>query len=101
MRKFRKSVDHSSSLDESATPPGLNSPHISRKSRGGSLTGSSMLLPPGDPDAAIGSPGMRRRRSRIPSEEDDHLINFLKGGRDESRDRTRSVGNLCESIFQT
>ena len=41
------------------------------------------------------SPGLRRRRSRVPSEEDDKLINFLvAGGHDGSRERNTSLGNI-------
>ncbi len=39
------------------------------------------------------SPGLRRRRSRVPSEEDDKLINYLvAGGHDGSRERNLSIG---------
>ena len=46
------------------------------------------------------SPGLRRRRSRVPSEEDDKLINFLvAGGHDGSRERNTSLGNIGELCF--
>eukprot|EP00095_Tigriopus_kingsejongensis_P005218 maker-scaffold408_size180710-snap-gene-0.43 protein:Tk05218 transcript:maker-scaffold408_size180710-snap-gene-0.43-mRNA-1 annotation:"hypothetical protein SINV_13681" len=99
MRKFRRSVDNTSALaseDSPSTPPpsvGLNSPRLSRKFRGGSLSGPSL---PDSLNAEVpNSPGFRRRRSRIPSEEDDKLFNFLtKGGHDGSRERNTSAGNL-------
>ena len=43
------------------------------------------------------SPGLRRRRSRVPSEEDDKLINYLvAGGHDGSRERNLSVGHVSK-----
>ena len=41
------------------------------------------------------------RRSRIPSEEDDKLFNFLQtGGLDPSRERNTSLGNLVAESQQ-
>jgi hypothetical protein len=41
------------------------------------------------------SPGLRRRRSRVPSEEDDKLINYLvAGGHDGSRERNLSIAHI-------
>ena len=42
------------------------------------------------------SPGMRRRRSRVPSEEDDKLINYLvsAGHTHDNRERNLSIGNV-------
>lgn len=97
MRKFKRSLDHTAEADpdpalsESAISQqqliGMNSPRLSRKNRGSSGEALNSEVP--------ASPGLRRRRSRIPSEEDDKLINFLvTGGHDGSRERNLSVGNL-------
>ena len=50
----------------------------------------------------VNSPGgTRRRRSRIPSEEDDQLINFLVTGQsDPKTDKNLSVGNLVAESQQ-
>ena len=101
MRKFKKSLDsqmsHGSTGKESEaeddmlqTP--LSTPRTTRRGRGGSISGpTNDLLNSEVPN----SPGLRRRRSRVPSEEDDKLINFLvAGGHDGSRERTTSLGNI-------
>ena len=79
MRKFKKPEDNATSLpnpdgstDDLANPLiGLNSPRMSRKNRGGSFSGQVVQEPP---NAGYDSPSVRRRRSRIPSEEDDKLV---------------------------
>ncbi len=76
MRKFKKSVDNSEP-DLHNPEIGLNSPRLSRKNRGGSFSGPSLQ---DSGDMGVNSPASRRRRSRIPSEEDDQLINFLVTG---------------------
>ena len=52
----------------------------------------------------VNSPGgTRRRRSRIPSEEDDQLINFLVTGSQDSKtpdNKNLSVGNLVAESQQ-
>ena len=50
----------------------------------------------------VNSPGgTRRRRSRIPSEEDDQLINFLVTGQNDGKsDKNLSVGNLVAESQQ-
>merc|ERR1719481_550480 len=96
MRKFKKSLDSQlsqtstvsgvsvaskDSEDENHTPYGT--PKTNRRGRGGSFSGptNAELLNGEVPN----SPGLRRRRSRVPSEEDDKLINFLvTGGHDGS-----------------
>jgi hypothetical protein len=105
MRKFRKSTDQGGgSLDEAIalSAASVNSPKLSRKLRNGSLSdglnaaASSPAAAAGTEDMGPGSPSLRRRRSRIPSEEDDKLINFLvTSGYDGSRERNLSVGNLA------
>ena len=106
MRKFKKSLDSQlsqtstvsgvsvaskDSEDENHTPYGT--PKTNRRGRGGSFSGptNAELLNGEVPN----SPGLRRRRSRVPSEEDDKLINFLvTGGHDGSRERNISIGNI-------
>merc|ERR1719347_1606839 len=106
MRKFKKSLDSQlsqtstvsgvsvaskDSEDENHTPYGT--PKTNRRGRGGSFSGptNAELLNGEVPN----SPGLRRRRSRVPSEEDDKLINFLvTGGHDGSRERNISIGNV-------
>ena len=81
----------------------MNSPRISKRNRGGSFSG----LADCNGDMGPNSPSLRRRRSRIPSEEDGKLMNFLvsSGRADDSRERNLSVGNLgkpnhiCSHIF--
>merc|ERR1719347_993406 len=108
MRKFKKSLDSQMSQtstvsgvsvaskdseDENHTPYGT--PKTNRRGRGGSFSGptNAELLNGEVPN----SPGLRRRRSRVPSEEDDKLINFLvTGGHDGSRERNISIGNIAE-----
>jgi len=108
MRKFKKSLDSQlsqtstvsgvsvaskDSEDENHTPYGT--PKTNRRGRGGSFSGptNAELLNGEVPN----SPGLRRRRSRVPSEEDDKLINFLvTGGHDGSRERNISIGNIAE-----
>ena len=70
----------------------MNSPRISKRNRGGSFSG----LADCNGDMGPNSPSLRRRRSRIPSEEDGKLMNFLvsSGRADDSRERNLSVGNL-------
>merc|ERR1719232_2206296 len=103
MRKFKKSLDSQlsqtstvsgvsvaskDSEDENHTPYGT--PKTNRRGRGGSFSGptNAELLNGEVPN----SPGLRRRRSRVPSEEDDKLINFLvTGGHDGSRERNIST----------
>ncbi len=57
----------------------------------------------GEPEgqgAGVNSPGMRRRRSRVPSEEDDKLMNYLvSSGHDGSRERNLSVGNIGKILM--
>ena len=107
MRKFKKSLDSQlsgtsttsvvSRESEEELPAGtpLSTPRTTRRGRGGSFSG-----PGNNPDLLSGetvpsSPGLRRRRSRVPSEEDDKLINFLvAGGHDGSRERNTSLGNI-------
>ena len=107
MRKFKKSLDSQlsgtsttsvvSRESEDEMPGGtpLSTPRTTRRGRGGSFSGSGT-----NPDLLAGetvpsSPGLRRRRSRVPSEEDDKLINFLvAGGHDGSRERNTSLGNI-------
>ena len=49
----------------------------------------------------VNSPGgTRRRRSRIPSEEDDQLINFLVTGQENIKEKNLSVGNLVAESQQ-
>ena len=103
MRKFRRSLDNGNPNEDPESSPkpaavtalsGLNSPRLQRKGpRGGSFSDG---LNNGD----FGSPGVRRRRSRIPSEEDDQLFNFLVTGgqHDGSRERNTSVGNLSKDF---
>ena len=94
MRKFKKSLDNSA---ENNPEIGLNSPRLSRKNRGGSFSGPSLQEINGE---MVNSPGgTRRRRSRIPSEEDDQLINFLVTGSQE-KEKNLSVGNLVSESQQ-
>ena len=106
MRKFKKSLD--SQLSQTSTVSGVSvaskdsedenhtpysTPKTNRRGRGGSFSGptNAELLNGEVPN----SPGLRRRRSRVPSEEDDKLINFLvTGGHDGSRERNISIGNI-------
>ena len=82
MRKFKKPEDIAASppnpdgsMDDLANPlVGLNSPRITRKNRGGSFSGQLVLDPQ---NAGYDSPSVRRRRSRIPSEEDDKLVRII------------------------
>eukprot|EP00092_Neocalanus_flemingeri_P032005 GFUD01034784.1.p1 GENE.GFUD01034784.1~~GFUD01034784.1.p1 ORF type:complete len:1576 (+),score=438.20 GFUD01034784.1:631-4728(+) len=108
MRKFKKSLD--SQLSQTSTVSGVSvaskdsedenhtpysTPKANRRGRGGSFSGptNAELLNGEVPN----SPGLRRRRSRVPSEEDDKLINFLvTGGHDGSRERNISIGNIAE-----
>ena len=65
-----------SRLQSGQTPPGLNSPRPLRKLRAGSVSAVSA-----DPTE---SPATRRRRSRVPSSEDQddgkQLLSFLQAG---------------------
>ncbi len=79
MRKFRKSIDNGTSPAAAAAANGgdedvvMASPRHPRTSKGPSL--------PDGLNEEVGSPAsVRRRRSRIPSEEDDKLMNFLQSG---------------------
>jgi len=108
MRKFKKSLD--SQLSQTSTvsnvsrgeseeelPTPFSTPKAGRRGRGGSFSGpgtNSDLLNGEVPS----SPGLRRRRSRVPSEEDDKLLNFLVAGGhgNSSRERTVSIGNIAE-----
>ena len=113
MRKFKRSVEHPAvsglavanddkdggeSLE--AAVQSLNSPRITKRHRGGSFSG---LADCGGGSDVPHSPSLRRRRSRIPSEEDDKLMNFLvsSGRADDSRERNLSlVGNLVAESQQ-
>ena len=54
-----------------------------------------------EPDMVNSPGGTRRRRSRIPSEEDDQLINFLVTGQNDGKsDKNLSVGNLVAESQQ-
>ena len=74
MRKFKRPEDagvngfDGLSDDQLA---GLNSPRMSRRNRGGSFSGQAVQDSSGP---GFDSPSVRRRRSRIPSEEDDKLV---------------------------
>lgn len=107
MRKFKKSLDSQLSQasnvsgvstvskdSEEDVPTPYSTPKTVRRGRGGSFSGPGS----GTPETEVpSSPGMRRRRSRVPSEEDDKLINYLvAGGHDGSRERNLSVGNVAE-----
>lgn len=101
MRKFKKSLDSQLSQNSTASKESedemvqtpLSTPRTTRRGRGGSFSGpTNAELLNGD---VPNSPGLRRRRSRVPSEEDDKLINFLvAGGHDGSRERNTSLGNI-------
>ena len=94
MRKFKKSLDNSN--EENPEIPGT--PRLSRRNRGGSFSGSGPSLQDLNGEAVNSPGGTRRRRSRIPSEEDDQLINFLVTG---SQDKEKgSVGNLVAESQQ-
>jgi len=103
MRKFKKSLDSQLSQNSTASKESedemvqtpLSTPRTTRRGRGGSFSGpTNAELLNGD---VPNSPGLRRRRSRVPSEEDDKLINFLvAGGHDGSRERNTSLGNIAE-----
>ena len=113
MRKFKKSLDSQLSQNSTAsvmskesedemtvggTP--LSTPRTTRRGRGGSFSGPGTggdLVVAGEVPS---SPGLRRRRSRVPSEEDDtRLINFLvAGGHDGSRERNTSLGNIGKTV---
>ena len=104
MRKFKKSLDNTGGgdPDHPDSSIGLNSPRLSRKNRGGSFSGPSLQDLNGE-GGSLNSPSVnRRRRSRIPSEEDDQLINFLVTGKadDSSVKRNLSVGNLVAESQQ-
>ena len=77
MRKFKKPEDNGSSnsgpdgLSEDQLA-GLNSPRMGRRNRGGSFSGQQPVQD--SPASGYDSPSVRRRRSRIPSEEDDKLV---------------------------
>lgn len=104
MRKFKKSLDSQlsqnsaaskDSEDESVIQTPLSTPRTTRRGRGGSFSGPGQPGNTGEFEAVPSSPGLRRRRSRVPSEEDDKLINFLvAGGHDGSRERNTSLGNI-------
>merc|ERR1719410_966081 len=106
MRKFKKSLDSQlsqnsaaskDSEDESVIQTPLSTPRTTRRGRGGSFSGPGQPGNTGEFEAVPSSPGLRRRRSRVPSEEDDKLINFLvAGGHDGSRERNTSLGNIAE-----
>ena len=95
MRKFKKSLDNS---NEENPELGLNSPRLSRKNRGGSFSGSGPCLPELNGDAVNSPGGTRRRRSRIPSEEDE-ILNFLVTG-SQDKEKNLSVGNLVAESQQ-
>ena len=83
--------------EEEEVPTPFSTPKAGRRGRGGSFSGPGSG--PQDPEVPS-SPGMRRRRSRVPSEEDDKLINYLvAGGHDGSRERNLSVGNVGKLNF--
>ena len=95
MRKFKKSLDNSEENPEI----GLNSPRLSRKNRGGSFSGSGPSLQELNGEMVNSPGGTRRRRSRIPSEEDDQLLNFLVTG-SQDKEKNLSVGNLVAESQQ-
>ena len=97
MRKFKKSLDNGTGEENSEI--GLNSPRLTRRNRGGSFSGPNLQDINSD---MVNSPGgTRRRRSRIPSEEDDQLINFLvTGSQDQKSEKNLSVGNLVAESQQ-
>ena len=99
MRKFKKSLDNGTG-EEGNSEIGLNSPRLTRRNRGGSFSGPQLQDINSD---MVNSPGgTRRRRSRIPSEEDDQLINFLVTGshQDQKSEKNLSVGNLVAESQQ-
>ncbi|QQP48745.1 Putative LOC100159987, partial [Caligus rogercresseyi] len=115
MRRFNKSMSNpqadSSPASGEATPTGEgslsvvgSSPRLNRRHRGGSFSGpSNENLNSGE--LSLGSPSLRRRRSRIPSEEDDKLINYLvSGGHDGSRERNmdsnQTYGSLDRNLLR-
>ncbi len=77
MRKFKKpengDTGSGSNLGDEDPLIGLNSPRLSRKNRGGSFSGQTVQ---DAPNTGYDSPSVRRRRSRIPSEEDDKLVKY-------------------------
>ena len=81
-------------IPTSTLPTPSSTPKLGRRGRGGSFSGPGA----GEPEG-VNSPGMRRRRSRVPSEEDDKLINYLvSSGNDGSRERNLSVGNIGNNL---
>ena len=92
MRKFRKSVDNGEAEEQQKQlEAAVNSPRMgkSRKGLQGSMSEDLQTL---------GSPSVRRRRSRIPSEEDDQLLNYLVTGAGGPVEKNNSVGNLGKSF---
>ena len=74
MRKFKRTEDSGPNGFDGLSDDqlaGLNSPRMSRRNRGGSFSGQAVQDSSG---SGFDSPSVRRRRSRIPSEEDDKLV---------------------------
>lgn len=106
MRKFRTSLDHGDPNDVNANNEdanGVNSPRGPRKLRNGSsFSTTSLANSAANGENGSESPSVRRRRSRIPSEEaaESGLLNFLVAGGQQPeglRERNTSVGNLGKS----
>ena len=131
MRKFKRSLDNTVEDSSDPNQLGVNSPGLARRNRGGSLSGELggevTNSPAGTRRRFVYKSFLSTqknkfyvklhmiwfvyimvnclftffRRSRIPSEEDDKLFNFLQtGGLDPSRERNTSLGNLVAESQQ-
>ena len=131
MRKFKRSLDNTVEDSSDPNQLGVNSPGLARRNRGGSLSGELGGEVTNSPAGTrrrfvyksyLSTQKMKFyvklhmtwfvyilvnclftffRRSRIPSEEDDKLFNFLQtGGLDPSRERNTSLGNLVAESQQ-